>query len=238
MTDAPLYLYLDVETPGLDPKMPLLEVGWGLTTDLFSIEEVASKVTNADYSLAYSEANAYVRQMHTDSGLWEELKAGQGSPVWSIEQEILSEIGGWTGPVYLVGNSIRLDRAFIEEHMPRLDDRLHYRQIDLTSVRLFLEGKGLKPMEGVVRKSVTGESMHRAFDDIIDSADMAQNLSKAVDRELNPLTVTFRGGPMDGMTIQLPRTPKSLRVGFSDYSAVVDPETGEHLGLYLFESRD
>lgn len=174
---GPLYLYFDAETPGLDEEMGVLEGGWFVTPDINVAGELRSRLTDADPEASFLIADDFVRKMHTDNGLWVDLRTSVSRlPIETIEQEILDDIGDHKGPVYLVGNSIRLDRAFIQRWMPTLDRRLHYRQIDLTSVRLFLEGFGFD----TTREGWSGNVAHRAGDDVMDSFAFADHLGSIV----------------------------------------------------------
>lgn len=60
--------------------------------------------------------------------------------------------------VILAGNSIHSDRAVIKQHWPRLDLRLHYRMLDVSSFKIVMQGK-----YGVQFEK---KNLHRAFDDI------------------------------------------------------------------------
>lgn len=188
-SNAPIYLYLDVETPGLYAEQGVLEVAWFATTDINDLHPVITSRLNADIDVdrARDEAIDFVKAMHAKSGLWARLERRHANPelvsLQTLDREIAKEIGHvqWqhrtSGPVYLVGNSIRLDRAVLERWFPRVSKALHYRQIDITSVRLFLEGNGIDttPPQKV-------EPTHVAGQDIMDSMDFARHLGKLVTR--------------------------------------------------------
>ena len=228
--EEPLYLYIDLETPGLEPKLGILEVGWKLTKDLASFggndAPVFAMLASVNVELAYESAAPFVREMHTKNGLWEELKDhDQVVPLFVIEQEILRQVGNHQGPLYLVGNGIRMDRAFIEKWMPALDQRLHYRQIDLTSVWLFLQGVGLD-----IPKA-SSEGTHRVIDDVRNSILNAIRLGKEVKERAK---ASFLNGPAGGREILLKRQPKKLDLGGWRYVRIDDPDTGESLGAYAY----
>ncbi|QGZ16674.1 DNA binding protein [Microbacterium phage Dewdrop] len=182
MTDCltPLYLYLDVETPGLYAEQGVLEVAWFASTDINELKPVILSRLNDDIdeTRAYDEAVDYVKAMHTSSGLWKRLNDPiQRTPLHEIDYEIWSMIHRHKGPVYLVGNSIRLDRAVLERWFPMVARVLHYRQIDITSVRLFLEANGLD-----TTTEVKVESTHVAGQDVLDSLNFARHLGELVTR--------------------------------------------------------
>lgn len=188
-SNAPIYLYLDVETPGLYAEQGVLEVAWFATTDINDLHPVITSRLNADIDvdLARDEAIDFVKDMHAKSGLWARLERRHANPelvsLQTLDREIAKEIGHvqWqyrtSGPVYLVGNSIRLDRAVLERWFPRVSKALHYRQIDITSVRLFLEGNGI---DTTTPQKI--EPTHVAGQDVMDSMDFARHLGELVTR--------------------------------------------------------
>ena len=77
-----------------------------------------------------------VRQMHTTSGLLTELVAGM--TLAEAQDEVLGYVRGHVleaRKAPLCGNSIATDRAFLARDLPRLDEYLHYRMIDVSSVK-------------------------------------------------------------------------------------------------------
>ena len=78
----------------------------------------------------------FVTNMHTESGLIEEIP--NGVSISQAEDEVLEYIRQWipderTAP--LAGNSIGTDRMFLNRQMPKLDSFLHYRNIDVSSIK-------------------------------------------------------------------------------------------------------
>ena len=77
-----------------------------------------------------------VREMHTSSGLLAELPGGLALP--DAEKAVLEYIREWVpeaGKVPLAGNSVATDRSFITRDMAELDRHLHYRMVDVSSVK-------------------------------------------------------------------------------------------------------
>jgi len=77
-----------------------------------------------------------VRQMHTDSGLLAELAGG--ITLAEAQDQLVSYVRGHVKEprkAPLCGNSIATDRAFLARDLPRLDEHLHYRMIDVSSVK-------------------------------------------------------------------------------------------------------
>jgi len=77
-----------------------------------------------------------VREMHTASGLLTELAGGM--TLGEAQDQLLAYVRGHVPEpkkAPLCGNSIATDRAFLARDLPRLDEYLHYRMIDVSSVK-------------------------------------------------------------------------------------------------------
>lgn len=87
----------------------------------------------------------------------------EGKPVGEIEKELIAFVEQHFGsePAVLSGNSIHSDRAMIKAWWPALDLRLHYRMLDVTSLKVLMQGK-----YGVEYEKANN---HRAYDDIQES---------------------------------------------------------------------
>ncbi|ANI41009.1 oligoribonuclease [Mycolicibacterium vaccae] len=131
-------VWIDCEMTGLDLKSDLLIEIAVLVTDseLNILGEGLDVVIHADDD-ALSSMIDVVAQMHTKSGLVEEVRASTVD-VATAEDMVLTYIRehvkqAKTAP--LAGNSIATDRGFIARDMPKLDDFLHYRMIDVSSIK-------------------------------------------------------------------------------------------------------
>lgn len=85
---------------------------------------------------AMKNMGEFVTQMHTDSGLIEEIPAGIS--IKKAEAQVLDYVKQWiteprTAP--LAGNSIGTDRMFLNRQTPEFDSFLHYRNIDVSSLK-------------------------------------------------------------------------------------------------------
>ena len=129
----------------IDCEMTGLELG----SDL--LIEVAALVTDGDLTIlgegidvvigASAEEMArmpdVVREMHASSGLTDEVLASSVT-VREAEEQVLAYIKEWVpepGKAPLCGNSIGTDRGFLRRDMTELDDYLHYRMVDVSSVK-------------------------------------------------------------------------------------------------------
>ena len=110
--------------------------------------------------------NEYVTQMHTTSGLITEIPNGMSAS--QAEDAILAYLettGTVAGKSPLAGNSVSVDRNFIARDMPRLSEYLHYRTVDVSSVKEL--ARRWYPKLYFAAPAKTGN--HRALGDIQDS---------------------------------------------------------------------
>jgi oligoribonuclease len=155
-------LWVDLEMTGLDPLEDV-------------ILEVAAEITDFDFkTLASYEATVHQpRDLVIDrikkNTWWADYptnrdefinKLGDGKPSELVEKELIALIEEQFGaePAVLAGNSIHNDRNFIKQWWPELDLKLHYRMLDVSSWKVFMQGK-----YGVQFEK---REVHRAFDDI------------------------------------------------------------------------
>jgi oligoribonuclease len=131
-------VWIDCEMTGLDlGKDALIEIA-ALVTDanLNVLGEGVDVVIHAD-DTALESMPEVVMTMHAKSGLTEEVRKSTVS-LAEAEAQVLNYIKEWvpdprTAP--LAGNSIATDRGFIARDMPELDGHLHYRMVDVSSIK-------------------------------------------------------------------------------------------------------
>lgn len=161
-------LWVDLEMTGLDPSRHVIVEVAALVTDaeLNIIDDGVDLVVHAtDAELA--EMDDFVTEMHSSNGLLDDIKASTVS-IEEAEDAVLELVAKHCDPAHpapLAGNSIATDRAFIRAQMPRLDDALHYRMIDVSTVkelsrRWFPKAYYNQPEKGMA---------HRALADIVES---------------------------------------------------------------------
>jgi oligoribonuclease len=135
---ADLLVWVDCEMTGLDlGKDKLIEVA-ALVTDpeLRILGEGVDLVIHAD-DAALDAMPEIVREMHAKSGLTDEVRkstitmAEAEAAILAYVKEFISNPR--TAP--LCGNSIATDRGFLARDMPTLDSYLHYRMIDVSSIK-------------------------------------------------------------------------------------------------------
>lgn len=136
MTDR--LVWIDCEMTGLDlGKDALIEIAALVTdADLTVLGDGVDIVIHADDEKLDGMPEV-VREMHAHSGLTEEVRRSTVS-LEEAEQRVLEYIREHvpeTGTAPLAGNSIATDRGFISRDMPALDTHLHYRMVDVSSIK-------------------------------------------------------------------------------------------------------
>lgn len=160
-------VWIDCEMTGLDPRRDcLVEIAVVVTnSDLEPLDEGLDLVIKPEPK-ALEGMSDFVRQMHVNSGLINEFESGL--PLAEAETQVLEYIKRFipeakTAP--LAGNSIGTDRMFLNHHMPALDDFLHYRNIDVSSIKELTR----RWFPSVYFKLPKKGSKHRALADILES---------------------------------------------------------------------
>ena len=123
----------------------------GLDTSSDALVEIAALVTDSELNVlgdgidivihaadaALDAMVPVVRDMHASSGLTEEIRESTVT-VAEAEEQVLAYIREWVpvaGSAPLAGNSIGTDRGFLARDMPELNAYLHYRMIDVSSIK-------------------------------------------------------------------------------------------------------
>lgn len=133
MSEADLRLvWIDMEMTGLNPATDaILEIAAIVTgPDLVPLVEVEAVVAAPEDML--ERMSGRVRKMHTENGLLDAV-ATKGLGLREAERKILTAIAPHapSGEGILCGNSIYHDWRFLVRHMPRLEQHLHFRHIDI-----------------------------------------------------------------------------------------------------------
>jgi oligoribonuclease len=132
-----LLVWIDCEMTGLDIAIDeLVEVAVVITDyDLVPVDPGFSIVIKPDRS-AFDNMGEFVLNMHRESGLLEEIPDGVAlaDAEYAVNEYILRFVPTpQTAP--LAGNTIGTDRTFLAKYMPRVDSHLHYRSIDVSSIK-------------------------------------------------------------------------------------------------------
>jgi oligoribonuclease len=130
-------VWIDCEMTGLDLSVDeLVEVAVVITDyDLNPVDAGLSLVIKPDQS-ALDNMGEVVTTMHTSSGLLDEIPHGMS--LADAEFRVLEYIQRYvpaSGQAPLAGNTIGTDRSFLAKYMPRVDGWLHYRSVDVSSIK-------------------------------------------------------------------------------------------------------
>lgn len=155
-------LWVDLEMTGLEPtKDVILEIAAEITDFEFAtLEGYEARIRQKhDTVVKRMQANVWWREFpeNRDEFL---NKLDEGRPIGEVEDELIALVEKhFKGePAILAGNSIYNDRNFIKQWMPRLDLKLHYRMLDVSAWKVFMQGRyGVK---------FEKQEVHRAYDDI------------------------------------------------------------------------
>jgi len=155
-------LWVDLEMTGLDAdKDVILEVAAEVTDFNFK--------TLASYEATVQQPKDLVVERMQKNVFWAEYpenrdefvrKLSEGKDPHEVEQDLIAIVENQFGsePAVLAGNSIHNDRNFIKRWWPALDLKLHYRMLDVSSLKILMQAK-----YGVMYDK---PEIHRAFEDI------------------------------------------------------------------------
>jgi oligoribonuclease len=132
-------VWIDLEMTGLDPsEHVILQAALVITTaELEPIDELAVDIAQPEEALG--RMTQVVREMHTRTGLLERVRKSSIS-VGEAERLMLERISETCpAPATLCGNSVWTDRRFIERHMPTLERYLHYRLVDVSTLKVLAQ---------------------------------------------------------------------------------------------------
>jgi oligoribonuclease len=161
-------VWMDLEMTGLDPaKNVIVEIATLVTDDdLNIVAEGPDLVVHAtEEQLAVMEP--VVVDMHTKSGLLDQIRASTitledaGAQTLAFIQQHVSQ----PRSVPLCGNSIGMDRRFLDAYLPEIEQYLHYRSVDVSSVKELVRRWYPQVLNSIRNKQGT----HRALDDIRES---------------------------------------------------------------------
>jgi oligoribonuclease len=159
---------MDLEMTGLDPERHVIvEIATLLTDDQLEIVGEGPDLVvhaSADELAAMDDV---VRAMHTKSGLLPAIEASTTTveEAGAVTLEFLKKHITKERTVPLCGNSIGTDRRFLARWLPEVDDFLHYRSVDVSTIKELAKRWYPAVASGMPRKT----GAHRALDDIKES---------------------------------------------------------------------
>lgn len=170
---------MDLEMTGLDPsRHVIVEIATLVTDDELTIVAEGPDLVVHQAADELDRMDPVVRNMHTSSGLLNAIKASStsleeaGAATLAFIREHVSE----PRTVPLCGNSIGTDRRFLAAYLPQIEDYLHYRSIDVSTVKELAR----RWYPGIVERAPEKAGSHRALDDIRESVEELRYFRSAI----------------------------------------------------------
>ncbi len=159
---------MDLEMTGLEPERHVIvEIATIITDDQLEIVAEGPDLVIHQPAEAMAEMDEVVVNMHTSSGLLDAIAASTvtleeaGAATLAFIKEHVPE----ARTVPLCGNSIGTDRRFLVRYLPEIEDHLHYRSVDVSTIKELARRWHPQALAGLPRKATA----HRALDDIRES---------------------------------------------------------------------
>lgn len=181
----------------------------GLDATRDVIVEIATLVTDDDLNIvaegpdlvvhqdeaALAAMDPVVVEMHTRSGLLDAIRASEVTleQAGAATLEFIRAHVPEPRTVPLCGNSIGMDRRFLTAYLPEIEEHLHYRSVDVSTIKELARRWYPRSLSGLTKKS----SAHRAMDDIRESVAELRYWREHVFR---PVTATPPATPPTGPT--------------------------------------
>jgi oligoribonuclease len=184
LADAGVYpdtmlAWMDLEMTGLEPdRHVIVEIATLLTDDdLELIAEGPDLIVHATPE-QLAEMDDFVTNMHTRSGLLDQITASTISLEEAGEQTLafLQAHIPEARTVPLCGNSIGTDRRFLAAHLPEVEEFLHYRSIDVSTLKELARRWNPDALKTAPKKA----GGHRALDDIRESLEELRHYRQAL----------------------------------------------------------
>jgi len=160
-------IWIDCEMTGLDvERQTLVEIACIVTeADLSTVAEGLDLVIHQPPAVM-DKMDAWCKETFSKNGLWNAIEKSDIS-MEQAERTVLDFVSRHTDPgvCALAGNTVSMDRRFVEKYMPRLGAHLHYRTVDVSSIKELCRRWYPSDFSRAPKKRLA----HRALDDIRDS---------------------------------------------------------------------
>ncbi|RMH77760.1 MAG: oligoribonuclease [Actinomyces sp.] len=176
---------MDLEMTGLDPDVHVIvEIATLITDDELEIVAEGPDLVIHQPPDALAAMDDFVRDMHTRSGLLNEIAASTVDLAEAGRRtlEFLRRHIPEPRSVPLCGNSIGTDRRFLARHLPEIEDFLHYRSVDVSTVKELARRWYPEAVASAPRKA----GGHRALDDIRESIEELRHYRATIFRPRSP----------------------------------------------------
>jgi oligoribonuclease len=162
--------WMDLEMTGLDPdRHVIVEIATIITDDDLNVVAEGPDLVIHQSPDAMAAMEDYVREMHTRSGLLTQIAASTITPETAAAETLafLRAHIPEAHTVPLCGNSIGTDRRFLAKWFPEIEDYLHYRSVDVSTLKELAKRWYPAALSAAPKKAMG----HRALDDIRESVD-------------------------------------------------------------------
>ncbi|MBK6669534.1 MAG: oligoribonuclease [Actinobacteria bacterium] len=162
--------WMDLEMTGLDATTDVIvEIATLITDDDLNIVAEGPDLVVHQPAESLAAMDAVVVKMHTDSGLLDQIAASTVTltEAGDATMAFLREHIGTPRTVPLCGNSIGTDRRFLTAYLPDIEEFLHYRSVDVSTIKELARRWYPDSFAEAPRKATA----HRAMDDIRESVD-------------------------------------------------------------------
>ena len=163
-----MLVWMDLEMTGLDSRRDVIvEIATLITDDDLNVIAEGPELVIHQPDEALANMEQIVVDMHTNSGLLDQIKASTvtleeaGDATLAFIKEHITE----ARKVPLCGNSIGMDRRFLAAYLPEIEEYLHYRSIDVSTLKELARRWYPEALAAAPRK----QTAHRAMDDIRES---------------------------------------------------------------------
>jgi oligoribonuclease len=186
--------WMDLEMTGLDPnRHVIVEIATLITDDDLELVAEGPDLVIHQPPEALAEMDDYVREMHTRSGLLAQIEASTITAEQAAAETLafLRTHIPEARTVPLCGNSIGTDRRFLARWFPEIEDYLHYRSVDVSTLKELARRWYPTVLVGAPKKA----RGHRALDDIRESLDELRYYRGAL---FTPSVTPVAPAPEDG----------------------------------------
>jgi len=166
MTKEDNLIWMDLEMTGLDPfRDQIIEIATIVTDPYMEILAEGPVIAIHQPAHVLDAMDDWNTRQHSQSGLVDRVRQS-GYDEGMAERETLAFLEHWcvAGRSPLCGNSICQDRRFLARCMPRLESFLHYRNLDVSSVKILAQLWAPKVLDGFKKSG-----QHLALEDIRES---------------------------------------------------------------------